>query len=189
MCVAKLSTLIIIIPLTTKLFVRCEESVSKVTIPSTPTTPYKLSTKSPAKSPMLSTITNILRQDRTFAFSGSTAKFTGRTPPYRNTVPNQCDYIINHCHKTYDTSAVCGRTLQYQYQSFKNYCMLDFVNCREGHEIWQILHMGKCYKLKDLTENEEFLYSGDSFLSKDYVIDRHQWKLQDMPRYVQERDQ
>uniref|UniRef100_A0A2H1WFH8 SFRICE_015094 n=1 Tax=Spodoptera frugiperda TaxID=7108 RepID=A0A2H1WFH8_SPOFR len=87
------------------------------------------------------------------------------------------------------TSAVCGRTLQYQYQSFKNYCMLDFVNCREGHEIWQILHMGKCYKLKDLTENEEFLYSGDSFLSKDYVIDRHQWKLQDMPRYVQERDQ
>ncbi|KAF9796032.1 hypothetical protein SFRURICE_006811 [Spodoptera frugiperda] len=78
-------------------------------------------------------------------------------------------------------SPVCGRTLQYQYQSFKNYCMLDFVNCREGHEIWQILHMGKCYKLKDLTENEEFLYSGDSFLSKDYVIDRHQWKLQDMP--------
>ncbi|XP_050553883.1 uncharacterized protein LOC118270500 isoform X2 [Spodoptera frugiperda] len=118
-----------------QVFVRCEESVSKVTIPSTPTTPYKLSTKSPAKSPMLSTITNILRQDRTFAFSGSTAKFTGRTPPYRNTVPNQCDYIINHCHKTYDTSAVCGRTLQYQYQSFKNYCMLDFVNCREGHEI------------------------------------------------------
>ncbi|KAH9630850.1 hypothetical protein HF086_009081 [Spodoptera exigua] len=119
-----------------------------------------------------------------FSIPVQTEKNTGRTPPFRDTLPDECDYLAKYCSRTYLTSEVCGRSLQYQYQSFKNYCLLDFVNCRE---VWQLLHMGKCYTYKDITDYKHFQYEDDAFLSKDYVIDKHQWKLKDMPRYVQEK--
>ncbi|XP_022835269.1 uncharacterized protein LOC111362758 [Spodoptera litura] len=187
MSVPKISTILFILPLTTKVFVQCEEIASKITTKSI-VTPYKTSTKLPTKSPKLSTIGNILRQEHSYTWPAKTKKFNGRTAPFRDTLPDQCDFIIKYCHKTYATSAICARTLYYEYQTFKNYCMLDFVNCREGHEIWQILHMGKCYTLEEASP-AEFIYSGDTFLSNDYVVDRHTFKLHEMPRYIQEREQ
>ncbi|XP_047035836.1 uncharacterized protein LOC124641714 [Helicoverpa zea] len=102
-----------------------------------------------------------------------------RTPPYREeTLEEQCDYLAKYCQRSYLTGRICARTYFFNYQSFKNYCMMDYVNCMERYEVWQIVHMGQCYDLKDNANHEHFEYQGDTFLDYDVLPNEHVWDFQ-----------
>ncbi|XP_052744852.1 uncharacterized protein LOC112057019 [Bicyclus anynana] len=96
-----------------------------------------------------------------------------RTTPRRLHFKEPCDYMAHHCFKAYITGAVCGRTLYFHYYTFKNYCMLEYVNCMERYRVWQLLHMGPCYEVKEHEEYLRYPYDDDYFLDQYYVIEDH----------------
>ncbi|KAJ8709632.1 hypothetical protein PYW08_009636 [Mythimna loreyi] len=111
------------------------------------------------------------------AFQTRAARQTRRrSTPYRETYDDECAYILHYCHKTYQTGRLCGRTLFFHYYTFRSFCMLDYANCKEKYEVWQVAHMGQCYDLKTITEYIHVEYTNDSFLDTDYVVDDHRWK-------------
>ncbi|CAH0401528.1 unnamed protein product [Chilo suppressalis] len=57
------------------------------------------------------------------------------------------------------------------YTTFANYCLMDFVNCMERYEVWQIVHMGECFELQILSEYLHYPYLDDYFLDQYYVIE------------------
>ncbi|XP_063834376.1 uncharacterized protein LOC135083608 [Ostrinia nubilalis] len=94
-----------------------------------------------------------------------------RTTPPHVSFDEKCDYLAYYCLRTYDTGVLCGRTLYYVELNFTNYCMLDYVNCMERYDVWQILHMGECFELKVLDEYLHYPYLDDYFLDHYYVIE------------------
>ncbi|KAJ8715532.1 hypothetical protein PYW07_010014 [Mythimna separata] len=119
-----------------------------------------------------------------------------RSTPFRDTFTDQCSFILHYCHRTYKTGRLCARTLFYAYYTFRNYCMMDYANCKETYEVWQVAHFGQCYTLKTVTEYIHVEYNNDSFLDTDYVIDDqsaeqsspvvpfHNVLRQDIPAYM-----
>ncbi|CAH2097240.1 unnamed protein product [Euphydryas editha] len=103
----------------------------------------------------------------------TTPKRLARTTPFRITFEESCDYLAHYCLKAYNTGKVCGRTLYYTYHTFKNYCLLDYVNCMERYEVWQIVHMGECFNVTELTEYLLYPYDDDYFLDQYYIMEDH----------------
>ncbi|RVE51538.1 hypothetical protein evm_003808 [Chilo suppressalis] len=101
----------------------------------------------------------------------TTPKPNKRTTPYRISMAEDCDYNAYYCLKAFDTGYVCGRSLFMTFHTFKNYCMLEFVNCIERSEAWQPAHMGECFELHPLSEYKTYFYSYDGFLRNYYVAD------------------
>ncbi|KAI8423340.1 hypothetical protein MSG28_014354 [Choristoneura fumiferana] len=86
------------------------------------------------------------------------------TTLFRVSFTEDCDYLAFYCMRAYVTGAVCGRTLYYQYESFENYCMLDYVNCMERYEVWKVVHMGKCFVVDAFKDYEQYSYKDDYYL-------------------------
>ncbi|XP_073963123.1 uncharacterized protein [Choristoneura fumiferana] len=82
-----------------------------------------------------------------------------------------CDYLAFYCMRAYDTGVVCGRTLYFQYLNFRNYCLLDYVNCMERYDMWQAVHMGRCFSGSVLKEYEHYSYRDDYWLDQMYVVE------------------
>ncbi|XP_050357768.1 uncharacterized protein LOC126778309 isoform X2 [Nymphalis io] len=82
-----------------------------------------------------------------------TTTIRARTMIPRITFEENCDYLAYYCLKAYTTGKLCGRTLYYTYHTFKNYCLLDYVNCMERYEVYP--------------------YDDDYFLDQYYVIEDH----------------
>ncbi|XP_037296096.1 uncharacterized protein LOC115452494 [Manduca sexta] len=81
-----------------------------------------------------------------------------------------CDYLAYYCMKAYKTGELCGRTIYYRYWNFINYCMLDYVNCMERYEVWQVAHMGECFNVTAMDDYMHYEYMDDRFLDQYYVI-------------------
>ncbi|XP_069362840.1 uncharacterized protein [Maniola hyperantus] len=96
-----------------------------------------------------------------------------RTTPVRISFAENCDYLAHYCLKAYTTGKVCGRTLYYTYHTFKNYCLLDYVNCMERYEVWQVVHMGECFEVTEVDEYLRYPYDDDYFLDQYYVLEDH----------------
>ncbi|XP_075986634.1 uncharacterized protein LOC142983573 isoform X2 [Anticarsia gemmatalis] len=103
-----------------------------------------------------------------------TLKFT-RTTPRRYNYSEHCVHKITFCLRAYETDQLCARTMYFFYKTFQSYCTMDFVNCMERYELWQVFHMGPCFELPDLTDyNEkakEDFYTNDVFLDQTYVYE------------------
>ncbi|XP_048001694.1 uncharacterized protein LOC125238411 [Leguminivora glycinivorella] len=103
-----------------------------------------------------------------------TTKATSRI--YYNLTRERCDYMRFRCMKAYRTGAVCARTVDYIYFSFRDYCALDFHNCLSRLDaIWSIAYMGYCTALKlekelyvDMTYDQ---MSNNSKLTQMYIAD------------------
>ncbi|XP_045532894.1 uncharacterized protein LOC123720364 isoform X2 [Pieris brassicae] len=108
-----------------------------------------------------------------FTLPPTTTKKLLRTTPYRVSFAEDCDYLVHYCLRAYSTGELCARTLFYTYYTFKNYCLMDFVNCMERYEVWQVVHMGPCFNITPLTEYLLYPYDDDYFLDLDYVIEDH----------------
>ncbi|XP_049880219.1 uncharacterized protein LOC126376708 [Pectinophora gossypiella] len=94
-----------------------------------------------------------------------------RTTPFRLSFNEDCDYLAYYCLRAYNTGKLCGRTLYYIYHDFHNYCMLDYVNCMERYEVWQVVHMGACFNIEPLQEYKHYPYENDYFLDQYYVVE------------------
>ncbi|XP_064074785.1 uncharacterized protein LOC135194099 [Vanessa tameamea] len=108
-----------------------------------------------------------------FTTASSTKKRPPRTTPLRVSFEESCDYLAHYCLKAYNTGILCGRTLYYTYHTFKNYCLLDYVNCMERYEVWQVVHMGECFNVTELSEYLVYPYDDDYFLDQYYVLEDH----------------
>ncbi|XP_041985358.1 uncharacterized protein LOC121737737 [Aricia agestis] len=102
----------------------------------------------------------------------STVK-TKTTLHFRLSFNESCDYLAHYCLRAYNTGTLCARTAQYVYHTFKTYCMLDYVNCLERYEVWQIVHMGECFDFPLDTEYGLYHYENDEFLNETYVMEDH----------------
>ncbi|KAI5638872.1 hypothetical protein NE865_08574 [Phthorimaea operculella] len=101
---------------------------------------------------------------------GTTPPYTqSRTTPFRLSFRHDCDYLAYYCMKAYQTGKVCARAFYAALHSFPSYCLLDYVNCMEKFEIWQVIHMGECEQLKPLTEYKHIAYNDDYFLDQYYT--------------------
>ncbi|XP_063629858.1 uncharacterized protein LOC134801257 [Cydia splendana] len=68
---------------------------------------------------------------------------------------HDCDYTRHYCFKAFDTGRLCGKTIYNTYETFDNYCDIDFLNCMENYDLWSIAHMGQCY---DVSAFDTFAY-------------------------------
>ncbi|XP_053619387.1 uncharacterized protein LOC128680340 [Plodia interpunctella] len=134
-----------------------------------------------------------LRQQTTGTMKGPGVTNTLNTKiqptPYPSTVPAQfrdkmrssapppvtadhhCDFKWTYCMRVYNTGAVCGRTVYYTYNTFDSWCVLDYVNCREGTDIWIGIHTGPCLRIEPYSEYIHYPYEDDYHLDRDLVID------------------
>ncbi|XP_046973262.1 uncharacterized protein LOC124539926 [Vanessa cardui] len=122
-----------------------------------------------------STQTGETRNDtsRKYTTRTTTRRRTPRTTPFRVSFEESCDYLAHYCLKAYNTGTLCARTLYYTYHTFKNYCLLDYVNCMERYEVWQVVHMGQCLNITELSEYLVYPYDDDYFLDQYYVMEDH----------------
>ncbi|XP_032523622.1 uncharacterized protein LOC116774942 isoform X1 [Danaus plexippus] len=109
-----------------------------------------------------------------FTIPTSTKKYTLQNylAP-RATFNESCYYFAHYCLRAYITGPVCGRTLLYTYYTFKNYCLLDYANCMDRYEVWQIAYMGRCFNITELTEYLLYPYDNDHFLDEYYMVEDH----------------
>ncbi|XP_032523418.2 uncharacterized protein LOC116774779 isoform X1 [Danaus plexippus] len=105
-----------------------------------------------------------------FTIPTTTPKKRLYTTEKRVSFAENCDYLAHFCLKAYDTGSLCGRTLYFSYYTFKNYCLLDYTNCMERYEVWQVAYMGNCSTVKLLTEYLVYPYDNDLFLDE-YIIE------------------
>ncbi|XP_022835268.1 uncharacterized protein LOC111362757 [Spodoptera litura] len=96
------------------------------------------------------------------------AEGAGKTKP-RTTVAifslyEECDYLARPCLHSHKTGKLCAKSEYSVYQTFKNYCMLEFVNCREGYDIWFPAYMGACMELPEIDQYMHYPYYDDFFL-------------------------
>ncbi|XP_026332789.1 uncharacterized protein LOC113239855 [Hyposmocoma kahamanoa] len=83
-----------------------------------------------------------------------------------------CVHLKDKCMRAYTTGPLCARTMYFTYLTYPNYCLMDFVNCVEELEVWNMLHMGKCYEAMPLTIYSHYAYFGDEFLGEEMVTDK-----------------
>ncbi|XP_073963122.1 uncharacterized protein [Choristoneura fumiferana] len=93
------------------------------------------------------------------------------TTMLRVSYSEDCEYNAFYCMRAYDTGIVCGRTIYFHYETFQNYCLLDYVNCMERYDMWQVVHMGKCFTVPNLKDYDRYSYRDDGFLDQWYIID------------------
>ncbi|XP_041985362.1 uncharacterized protein LOC121737744 [Aricia agestis] len=111
-------------------------------------------------------------EDRMKMFSSTPkSKVHRRTTPPRVSFPENCDYLAFYCLKAFITGKVCARSAHFTYYTFKNYCMLDYVNCMERYDLWQPVYMGECIEIKPLDEYGHYPYDDDLFLDQYYIIE------------------
>ncbi|XP_053619585.1 uncharacterized protein LOC128680448 isoform X2 [Plodia interpunctella] len=91
------------------------------------------------------------------------------TPPPTTEGSDHCEYYAVSCMRAYNTGVICGRTVYLTYYTFTNYCMLDYTNCMERHEVWQIAHYGPCFNISLITLEKHFHYE----YTDDYWLDAH----------------
>ncbi|KAJ0170984.1 hypothetical protein K1T71_013756 [Dendrolimus kikuchii] len=95
----------------------------------------------------------------------------------RKQFEEQCDTLRYYCMRAYKTGWLCASTLYYIYRSFENQCELDYVNCMERYEVWQIAHMSKCF---DIPKIEAYLEER-KYISNTSVIYRSFFKPVEQP--------
>ncbi|CAH1641567.1 unnamed protein product [Spodoptera littoralis] len=76
----------------------------------------------------------------------------------------ECDYLARPCLHSHRTGKLCAKSQYSVYQTFRNYCMLEFVNCREGYDIWFPVYMGACIEIATIDEYMHYPYKDDFFL-------------------------
>ncbi|KAJ8709631.1 hypothetical protein PYW08_009635 [Mythimna loreyi] len=94
-----------------------------------------------------------------------------RTTPLFFSRSHYCDYWARPCMHVYVTGQLCARTIYYTYQTFENYCMMEFVNCRENYEVWQVVHMGGCFNVTGVFDFIHVMYHDDGFLDNYYILE------------------
>ncbi|KAJ0170983.1 hypothetical protein K1T71_013755 [Dendrolimus kikuchii] len=94
-----------------------------------------------------------------------------RVIPTIVTFQEECDYLAYHCLEIYKTGLICAKTMYQRYRQFRNYCELDYINCRERYDVWTIAYMGPCLnKIEPATNYTHYEYLDDFFLDNYYVI-------------------
>ncbi|KAI8423339.1 hypothetical protein MSG28_014353 [Choristoneura fumiferana] len=96
------------------------------------------------------------------------------TTMLRVSYSEDCEYNAFYCMRAYDTGIVCGRTIYFHYETFQNYCLLDYVNCMERYDMWQVVHMGKCFTVPNLKDYDQLARKSgkllDQFTTKRYAL-------------------
>ncbi|XP_050553862.1 uncharacterized protein LOC118270536 [Spodoptera frugiperda] len=93
-------------------------------------------------------------------------KTKGRTTVAIFSLYEECDYLARPCLHSYKTGKICAKSIYTVYQTFRNYCMLDFVNCREGYDVWFPAYMGECFTLPKIDQYMHYPYDEDFFLDE-----------------------
>ncbi|XP_063834471.1 uncharacterized protein LOC135083691 [Ostrinia nubilalis] len=106
-----------------------------------------------------------------FTTQRTTTRRRRRTAPKRWTFDENCDYTAYYCLRAFNTGSVCGKTIYYNHMTFKNYCMIEYVNCMERYDVWQVTHMGPCFPVKLFTDYLHYEYDNDDFLDRDYMVE------------------
>nr|XP_049707419.1 uncharacterized protein LOC110383271 [Helicoverpa armigera] len=94
-----------------------------------------------------------------------------RSSPTPASLHHYCDHILGNCLLIERTGKLCARTIYYEYRSYESYCHMDFINCREGDDIWQVVHMGACFELPKIKEYMHYVYHDDWFLDQYYILE------------------
>ncbi|KAI5646544.1 hypothetical protein NE865_01477 [Phthorimaea operculella] len=97
---------------------------------------------------------------------------TQKTGTYRRTIPtyhsfeNNCNYLV--------FGPVCAKGYFFSYRTFPNYCLVEFMNCIETWNAWDVVYIGNCKWISPTDVHEEFQhypYENDYFLDQYYPIE------------------
>ncbi|XP_075986640.1 uncharacterized protein LOC142983574 [Anticarsia gemmatalis] len=129
-----------------------------------------------ASGPVEPDLTTVASEEDMYALRGMTRPkstkstiFPKQTSPLHISFSHTCDYIVWYCLRAFQTARLCARNIFNTYRTFKNYCMMDFVNCNALTHNWQIVHMGDCFKIIPLKHEYQYMYWKDTFLRNYYV--------------------
>ncbi|XP_075986579.1 uncharacterized protein LOC142983538 [Anticarsia gemmatalis] len=93
-----------------------------------------------------------------------------KTDPEFVSVHNICEYLLVPCMNSQNTGRLCAKTVYHTYQEFVNYCNMEYANCMEHYEIYEIAFMGGCYVLPEIHQYMHYNYIDDFHLDQYYVV-------------------